>query len=585
MDQGFRKQLLRDPCDKVARRNAVQFHVTLASKYEQESKFSEALSELTTALFFNPTDAICHYNVGYMLFKMKRHVEAVTSLRTCMALANATFDVKMNSYNTIASIYREVKNYDLALYYLRRCESEQTGKGVGRLYAHIGLVLTELYRTDEARDYFDKALHCVTDAIELSALYVNIGHMHSRNGNVRASTSAYTKAIQLDPDNKIAYQNMLLSMLYRNQDERLLFDHHMGAFPPYPPAGAGVLSPSLGLRNVHPIRIGLVSEDIVDMHPVNFFISAFLKGHDQETFDVVVFSENIRGLSTQAASECIKNHRIDILIDLAGHTAQNRLDVFATRSAPIQISYIGYAFSTGLQNMDYKIVDHKCDQGSYSEKLLYMDRCFLCYGGNGGNASPIGGTANMVICCFNRLNKYCDEMFTVFNRILELDGGITLLFKTQAFSSINCTNLFYSKFKKKYRKRVITRSCTSNYMDHLNMYNEATLAIDTWPYSGTTTSCEALSMGVPVLTYVPTNCNIHRQHVTASILHYSDLDYYICESIDNLLLKIKDAMVSPPDKQEIRTKFQTGNVCDTVQFNNEFKKLLTSIVDQTRAVV
>jgi protein O-GlcNAc transferase len=339
------------------------------------------------------------------------------------------------------------------------------------------------------------------------------------------------------------------------------------------------------------LNIGIVSGDFID-HPVSFFINTFLE-HHTTNFKVVCYSQStgsspklqendqykiIKNVSADDAVKLIKSDDIDILIDLSGHTAANRLDIFAKRAAPVQISYCGYPYTTGLVNMDYRITDKVCDNPNvfdknYTEKLLFMDNCFLCWGGKIDVELEDNSTDQFIrIGCFNRLNKINDDMIALFNKVLENVHNTLLVFKTKALLNEDVKEKFLEKFNK-YKDRVSVLKCTVLHDAHLKVYNQIDVAIDTFPYSGTTTSCEALSVGVPVYTIYNNDTFYHPQNVTTSLLVNSGLDEFVCKDADDIVSRLQTLSLKGL-RERIYNSFTYGKVCDKKVYTANFEELL-----------
>jgi predicted O-linked N-acetylglucosamine transferase (SPINDLY family) len=237
--------------------------------------------------------------------------------------------------------------------------------------------------------------------------------------------------------------------------------------------------------------------------------------------------------------------------------------------------------------------------------LLYLDNCFLCYdpiitkkNENGNlynnshpiivNEQPFLKNKFLTIGCFNRLNKITDSVIKIFNDILLKFPNVKFVFKTKALLNKNIADNFISKFDNSVKKRISIIDCTILHEDHLLEYNNIDIAIDTFPYSGTTTSCEALYMGVPVFTFYDTNTYFHPQNVTVSLLKNShrDLCYYIVNSEEELYYKIDALMNKPEDfwenfKSNIRNYFLRGDVCNYKKYNDNLSKLFIDLVSET----
>ena len=366
-------------------------------------------------------------------------------------------------------------------------------------------------------------------------------------------------------------------------------------------------------ENVNKINIGIISGDFVD-HPVSFFISTFLKNFDESRFNVTCYSEciidtslfnknlkfkTIKNHTSEQASKMIYNDHIHILFDLAGHTAFNRLDVFAMKPSPIQITYIGYPYSTGLDEMDYRITDSICDgdlsvsQKFYTEQLVSLKNCFLCYDPHVKTkfvehvlgVSPRNSNGWITIGCFNRLNKMTDSVLKLFNQIMLRFKNVRFFFKTKALINTSIQKTLFDKFDKDVHSRITILDCTISHDNHLLTYNNIDIAIDTYPYSGTTTTCEALYMGVPVFSLYDSQYYFHAQNVSCSILKNSDLDYYVFNNDQELFDKLTELHQNDDTfwsnlKNETRDKFMNGKVCNKKEYMTNLQGLLQDLYNK-----
>jgi predicted O-linked N-acetylglucosamine transferase (SPINDLY family) len=369
--------------------------------------------------------------------------------------------------------------------------------------------------------------------------------------------------------------------------------------------------------NTSKINIGIISGDFVD-HPVSFFISTFLKNFDNTRFNVTCYSEciintglynkdlrftTIKNLSAEQAADVIYKDKVHVLFDLAGHTAFNRLDVFARKPSPIQITYIGYPFTTGLNEMNYRITDSVCDgdlsvsQKFYTERLVTLKNCFLCYDptvmSNSGEGDKMlhkihlrkrDGFIN--IGCFNRINKITEGVVKLFNDVLLGVPKARLILKTKALINKKVRENFIKRFNKSVQNRIKVLECTITHDDHLLTYNDIDIAIDTFPYSGTTTTCEALYMGVPVFSIYDNKFYFHPQNVSCSILKNSNLEEYIIGQDDNIIEKINGFAEKIDDikfwddlKNQTRSKFTSGLVCNKTEYMKNFQELIGTLFE------
>lgn len=256
--------------------------------------------------------------------------------------------------------------------------------------------------------------------------------------------------------------------------------------------------------------------------------------------------------------------------------------------------------------MDYRITDKTCDnpdvsQKFYTEKLLYLENSFLCYDPNivtmnnpvtkkftlEITQSPYLTNRYITIGCFNRLNKITDNVIKLFNELMLKFSSVRFVFKTKALINKSVQKTFLNKFNQSVRSRITILDCTISHNEHLLTYNQIDLAIDTFPYSGTTTSCEALFMGVPVFSLYDSEFFFHAQNVTCSILKASDLQEYIFYNKQELFDRIKSINNEKDDfwynlKNNTKNKFLSGKVCDQKEYIKNLSNLFKHTFKETR---
>jgi predicted O-linked N-acetylglucosamine transferase (SPINDLY family) len=615
----------------------VQFEHVLATKqiisiytqlcYHSQQNPEQCRQLLQEALFFAPDNETIHYNLGFVYQRLNKLDLSLIHYKLSIKLCGKPLDdesrhLLLNNHNGISCLYRSLKQWPEALYYLRK--AEEIDPIDPDIQNQLGVVYTEMRRTDLAEKSYLQAIQNYkhtfisnNPTFLLSEIYLNYGHMHSYNGDNQRAIDNYNKSLQISPSFTLPFQNKLMNLSYlfdRLDDKTYITSQHKLVNKLYKKTRSFRFEKSY--YTTTRINIGIVSGDFVD-HPVSFFISTFLKHFDTTKYNVTLYSECvintsifngaiklriIKNMNQERAAKLIHDDNIHILFDLAGHTAYNRLDVFAMKPAPIQITYIGYPFSTGLDEMDYRITDNICDnlevsQPFYTEKLLQLPDCFLCYDPTGGqeakytvpelSSTPFLKNNFITFGCFNRLNKITDSVIGIFNNILLKLPSSRFVFKTKALLNNSVKKLFLLKFDERVRTQIDIIDCTISHVDHLSVYNTIDIAIDTFPYSGTTTSCEALLMGVPVFSLYDKTWWFHSQNVTCSILHNSDMDHYICNSITEMYDKITKLGDNTSEfwtnlKQSTRAKFMNGKVCNVSNYMSNISSLLDKLYNEHR---
>ena len=284
-------------------------------------------------------------------------------------------------------------------------------------------------------------------------------------------------------------------------------------------------------------------------HSILYFLEPLLEHLDRSRFEVVCYhtcleedavSRRLRGLCTLWRHEprtaptplasLIRSDGVDVLIELAGHTDGHRLAAVHMRPAPLQMTWLGYPNTTGVAAVDERIVDSITDPAELdadaraTEKLLRLDPCFLCYRPPGDVPAvvprPIDGP--IVLGCFGAMQKVSEPCVALWAAALAAIPGSRLLVKNRAMNEAAPRQLILSRLAAGGigPERVEMRPWAGEINEHLRVYGEVDIALDSTPYNGTTTTCEALYMGVPVVTLAG---QVHAARVGASLLNAAGL--------------------------------------------------------------
>ena len=355
-------------------------------------------------------------------------------------------------------------------------------------------------------------------------------------------------------------------------------------------------------RTSEKIKVGYLSADF-NRHSVGFFISNIIAAHDSNRFEVYCYSstkheDSITGLIKEAVVEftdvrdlaaeeiAAKIHEDDvhILIDLAGHTRGSQLSVLCYRPAPVQITYLGYPNTTGLTAVDYRLSDHYAETDEaerYTEQLLYMPESFLCFGEFSGQpinkVLPVINNNYVTFGSFNNITKLTPEVIRVWSAILNKVSSSKIIIKAER-ANIETVKQHISNEFSKYgitKDRIGFHGFTADTDSHLAFYNRIDIALDTFPYNGTTTTCEALWMGVPVVTLVG---RVHAQRVSYSILKNAGIEDTIAhneaEYIEKTVMLAQDAKRLQALHEKIPASIRSSILCDPERFTRQFEQIL-----------
>ena len=380
----------------------------------------------------------------------------------------------------------------------------------------------------------------------------------TRSWRIDEAAAALDRALRAAPQNREIFSGVLLFRHYlADQDPRALFDLHRQYGRMLRNA---VREPIRDHPNAadpdRPLRIGYVSRNL-SRHSVGYFIEPVIARHDRDRYPVFCYythphgdetTERIAGLAhvwrhvhaqnDSMLAATIRDDRIDILVDLGGHTKLNRLGVFARKPAPVQMTWLGYPDTTGLVTIDYRVSDSIADPAGvaddlHSERVLRLPPPFLCYRPP-ADSPPVAIRANeekLVFGSFNMLAKLNEHAIDAWARILHAVPEAHVLLKSGTLEHDDTAARVRESFEARRidGSRVDLKSWSADRVEHLAAYGDIDIALDTFPYNGTTTTCEALWMGVPVVTLAG---EAHMSRVGATLLDSVGLDALVAPNVD-----------------------------------------------------
>ncbi|MBR1647557.1 MAG: hypothetical protein IJ685_12390 [Selenomonadaceae bacterium] len=351
------------------------------------------------------------------------------------------------------------------------------------------------------------------------------------------------------------------------------------------------------------IRVGFLSADF-HQHPVTYWSFALLTQLDKKFFDTYFYSahsfvddmtqtiqatahewRDIEKLSDENAAKIIRDDEIDILFDLSGHTAGNRLRVAAYRPATVQISGIGYINSTGLDCFDYFLSDVHCagDESWFTEKLIRMPQTHFCYNSQltkveHATEPPCLRKGYVTFGSFNNFVKVTDKMLSVWKKILDRVPNSRLLLKHKVFNSDDSKN-FISERLKTLGFDVSRVDMRGYSFDYLEQYNEMDIALDTFPYTGGVTTCEAFWMGVPVVSLYGDN---HGTRFGLSMLTNVGLPELAVDNVDEYISRAvmlaNDFELLTLLRRNLRGMMKKSPLMDGNAYVREIEKIFAEIL-------
>ena len=497
-------------------------HNNLAAVLVKLGKTEDAIKSYRQALELAPDQATVHSNLGVALKKLGQFDDAAASYRRALTI-NPDF---AEAHNNLGTVLHRLGRIDEALIcYQNALKLDPENADV---HNNIGVLQNQLGQLEAAAKSYRRSLECNPGYIDAHS---NLGSVLADLGQLESAAESYRNALEIDPSYTIAHSNMLFTHNYlaEHSSQELLAEAQR-----FGEVVARKATPYTTWNNPRDpsrcLRVGVVSADLRH-HPVGFFaentlttlahqsagrLELFAYSNHPES-DAV--SERIKascycwqvvfGLSDERLAQRIRDDGIDILIDLSGHTGDNRLPMFAWKPAPVQVSWLGYFATTGVAAMDYLIADPwtlpEGEEHSFTETIWRLPETRLCFTPPPVDldVSPLPALSNNHITfgCFNNLTKMNDGVVALWARILTAVPHSRLFLKARALGELQVQQSVIKRFAEHgidpQRLTLETYVPRANY---LAAYNRVDIALDPFPYTGGTTTVEALWMGVPALT-------------------------------------------------------------------------------------
>ena len=577
----YRKALEANPQYAVACNN-------LANALREQGRLAEAKIYYQKALGFKADFVEALNNLGNVLAEQGHLDEAVSLFEQALHIRPAYAE----AYNNLGNALQEKREFSVAVHCYR-----QALKHHPRYYK----ALNNLGNVFQKQGQLHKALICYQRALEIKPgwgeAWNNTGNALVECGDIPEAMAAYTKAIGSNPGDAAAHSNLLLAMHYRTGLDPAV--HYAAAENRRWKQPATFPQPQIIKRSAHRqkrLKIGYLSPDF-RKHSVSFFFLPLLKNHNRQMFDIFCYSAVKRedeitrriqahadhwrcvvGLPDRLAAERIRSDGIDILVDLSGHTAGNRLPVFGCKPAPVQVTWLGYPGTTGLAAIDYRLTDDIADPPGeadkyHSERLIRLPLGFLCYEAP-DDAPAVGGLPALrngfiTFGSFNNLPKINGEVIELWSDLLRQVPGSRLLLKSRQFADAHVRQRFLEMFGGCgiAAGRITLLPRVASTAGHLGLYHQVDIALDPFPYNGTTTTCESLWMGVPVITLRGVR---HAGRVGVSLLTRLGLTQLVAEDRDAYIdigIKLAQDIAALANlRSSLRPCMQASCLCDGSAF-------------------
>ena len=545
----FATHLTRSRLDKVETKIAARSNVVIrALALQSQSRFPEAEGLLRLLVDQNPSDPDVLHLLANNLIAQNRHQQALEYLEHALTLRPRSALIHHERGIAAAAL----SLYDSAEQHFQQAIALDANF-VEALASYASL-LACAGRLDEAEASYGKALQLRPD---FSIAAYNFGRMLHAEGRVAEAVAYFLHAFTVNPSLVDAHSNYIYGINFDPSfSPTAVFEAHLDWAKAHAEPLRGPIQSHTNDTTVNRVlRIGYVSPNF-KAHAAAYFFESTLKCHDFAKVELFGYSDVIEG---DDYTERIKRHfsnwracahlddaqlaaqvicdKIDILVDLSGHTSGNRLAVFARKPAPVQITWNGYANTTGMSAMDYRITDYLADppgmtEHLHSEKLLRMPEVYMVFSPPLASpdigALPAAGSGTVTFGSFNAVTKITPAVLETWSRILKAvpDSRLLIAAVPSKWAQARISRLLENHGVDPTRLDFHGPSPRVNF---LALRNEADIALDPFPFNGTTTTCESLWMGVPVVTLAGLN---HASRVGVSFLTIVGMPQLVSQSLD-----------------------------------------------------
>jgi predicted O-linked N-acetylglucosamine transferase (SPINDLY family) len=566
----------------------------LAVVLTELGRFSQAIDTFTAALRLQPDNPHLHGNLGNVFHQMKLYDKALASYHTALSLNPNIPEVWLNAGNTLSELHRfhdavEAQERALAL----KPDLPEAWVGLGNAARHAG-------QMDRAIQAFNRALELRPD---LGDAYTGLGAAYHLIGRLREANDHYRRGADITGRPEVA-DGLLVSLhLDESADPQSLFREHTAWNQKYARPLASEIQP-------HPtspdpnrrLRIGYVSA-YFNSRPVGRFLTPLFENHDHSAFEIVCYSDLRQGDAVtdslrartdlwrdtlilddaQLASQ-IRDDRIDILIDLGMHTRGNRMLTFARIPAPVQVTYLAYCSTTGLDTIDYRLSDPFLDptdddQPFYSERTIRLNS-YWCYPppDNAAEPGPLPATqtGHITFGCLNDFSKVTNASLEMWGRAMsQTPNSRLILHSYEGGHRAHVLDTFAKHGVDPARIKFVAMQPTAQYFA---TYHDIDIALDPTPWCGGTTTCDALYMGVPVVT-LSSRTAISRGG--ASILGQLALTQWVAKDPAQYIQIAKDLASNLPKlaqtRRELRDTMRRSRLMDGHAFARDFEDKLRTM--------
>jgi len=548
-------------------KNHFDAHNNLGAVLFETRQFDPAIEVLKRATTILPNSPEAHYNLAQSYKATGRYDAAIASYQRAIAIKPDYFQAHSN----LGALFYALRQLDLAIASLRRAIAIHPNSV--EALNNLGAALKESAQIDAAQATLQRAVQIDPRS---AAAHNNLGNVLRDQGQHDQALNEFRAAIQIEPAHKDAWDSLLMSLHYHPafSANAVLSEHHRWESLCAKPCYAEIKPHANDRSPDRTLRIGYSSPELI-LHPVGRFLDALFDHHDHKRFEIIVYSDVIRpdamtqslrkratqwhntaALSDAELADKIRADKIDVLVDLTLHASRNRMLTFARKPAPVQITYLAYNSTSGLSTMDYRLTDNHFDppdRPAFGIETSLRLPSYWCYRPPTNCPElvpepPVNKAGYITFACFNNYNKVTTPALQAWARILAAVPNARLVLYCPSQSQQDRLRALFSEHNVSPDRLEFPRAVPL--LEYLAAYNRIDIALDPFPYNGGTTTCDALWMGVPVVTLAG-EFGVARAGV--SLLSTIGLTELIAPSIDQYVSLAAALAHDAPRLREIRS--------------------------------
>lgn len=583
--------------------NYAAAHNNLGNSLKEIGQLDEAVASYRRALTIQPDYAEAFNNLAIALQTLGQFEEAIANYRRALMLQPEFFE----AYNNLGHAFKNIGQFEAAISCCRK--ALEIKPDYADAHNNLGLAIQAAGQFNAAVASYRHAVEVKPDCVDA---YNNLGNALKDLGEIDDAIASFRRALEIKPDYALVHSNLLLTLNYRaNQPVSACISAASEFGRLVSQRVSQPFSSWRFLSGPGRLRVGMVSGDFRN-HPVGYFLEGLLEQVDFSRVELLAYPTHFQtdeltarikphfaawkplyGLGDEAAARMIYSDGVHVLLDLAGHTAKNRLPLFAWKPAPVQASWLGYFATTGVAEMDYLLADEvsvpEALQSQFTERIWYLPDTRWCFTPPAVDVSvavpPAFENGYPTFGCFQNLAKVGEEVMRVWARTMAAVPQSRLRWQCRQFDDATVTAQCLERLRQHGIDTArVTLHGKQSRRDYLLAHNEVDFILDTFPFAGGTTTCEALWMGVPTLSLAGDTL-VARQG--ASILAAAGLPEWVAASENEYVEKAANFARDLPRlaqlRAELRARVLASPLYDAPRFARNFEVALWGMWQQWQA--